>query len=166
MKKLNLTTGTVALVISLVAGAVFTPNTSFAFDEQSAAPINVDKQGVGIKGYDPVAYFTVGAPTPGLEEFSASHSGVTYRFADAANLSAFKADPDKYAPQYGGFCAYGVAVNKKFDGDPKQWHVADGKLYLNFNGDVQKKWLKDINEHNKQADTNWPNIAKKAPSAL
>lgn len=113
-----------------------------------------------------MAYFTAGAPTAGKAEFNAAHAGVTYHFASAANRDAFKAEPAKYAPQYGGFCAMGVALEKKLDGDPNAWRIHDGKLYLNVSKDVQKKWLEDVPGNNKKADVNWPQIKGKTPKSL
>jgi YHS domain len=114
--------------------------------------------GLAVHGHDVVAYFTDGTPTLGSDEYAHVHDGATYRFASEANLDAFKADPAKYAPAYGGFCAYGVAVGKKFDGDPRFWKVVDGRLYLNLNGDIQAKWLEDIPGHIAEAEANWTEI--------
>ena len=74
------------------------------------------------------------------------------------NLDAFKANPAKYEPSYGGFCAYGVALGKKFDGDPRYWKIVDGRLYLNLNGDIQAEWSKNIAGNVTKADTNWARI--------
>jgi YHS domain-containing protein len=137
-----------------------------AYDERSTRAVNVDAKGVGLKGHDPVAYFVAGAPTAGKPDFSASHAGVTYHFASAANRDQFLANPARYAPQYGGFCAMGVALNKKLDGDPTAWHIAGDKLYLNVNKDVQKKWLTDVPGHLRQADAAWPVVRDKAPRDL
>lgn len=125
-----------------------------------AAPVdqNVDAQGVAIKGYDPVAYFKAGKAMAGDARYTALHNGATYRFASAVNRDTFKASPDKYAPQYGGFCAMGTALGKKLEIDPEAWKIVDGKLYLNLNKDVQKKWLSDIPGHLSQANTQWPKI--------
>ena len=90
----------------------------------------------------------------------------TLLFASAANRDAFQADPATYAPQSGGFCAMGVALERKLDGDPNAWRVVDGKLYLNVNKDVQKKWLEDVPGNNKKADINWPQIKGKTPKSL
>ena len=119
----NLYAATLAAII-----AIGTPIAAFAFDQNSAAEVNVDSAGVGIKGFDPVAYFTVGKPTPGDKLYSATHAGVTYHFASARNRDLFKADPNKYAPAYGGFCAMGVALEKKFDGDPQAWYLKPGDV--------------------------------------
>ena len=152
-----------ALTLVAALGAAFVPLASYAYDENSTASVNVDGQGVGLRGHDPVAYFTASAPTVGKSEFSASHAGVNYRFASAADRDAFKADPAKYAPQFGGFCAMGVALEKKLDGDPNAWRVVDGKLYLNVNKDVQKKWLEDVPGNNRKAEVNWPKLQNKTP---
>ncbi|MGH6891946.1 MAG: YHS domain-containing (seleno)protein, partial [Dongiaceae bacterium] len=109
-------------------------------------------------GYDVVAYFTAGQPTLGSDKFAVAVDGATYRFASQANLDAFKADPAKYQPAYGGFCAYGAALSKKFDGDPRLWKVVDGKLYFNLNEDVAAEWSKDIPANISKADRNWPKI--------
>ena len=77
--------------------------------------------GYGVSGYDPVAYHTEGQPTVGNDAYTASHEGVTYRFASADNKNAFQTNPEKYAPEYGGFCAFGTAMGRKFPGDPNAW---------------------------------------------
>ena len=100
--------------------------------------------GLAAHGYDVVAFFTDGKAEIGSDKYAVAHAGGTYRFVSQAHLDAFKADPGKYAPAYGGFCAYGVALGKKFDGDPRYWKIVDGKLYLNLNGDIQAEWSKDI----------------------
>ena len=107
-----------------------------------AGRINSDDNGVAIKGYDPVAYFTEGAPVEGSEDFTAMHDGATYHFASAANRDAFLADPEKYAPQYGGFCAYAVAQGATAPIDPEAFTVLDEKLYLNYSDHVRAQWRK------------------------
>jgi YHS domain-containing protein len=102
--------------------------------------VNTDVTGFVVRGYDPVAYFTEGRPVPGCSDFSVEYEGGKYLFATAANRDTFKAKPEKYAPQYGGYCAYGVAVAKKFDIDPSSWRIVDGKLYFNLNPAVLEKW--------------------------
>ena len=135
-----------AVTTAIALCAAIVPLAAHAYDENSTAAINVDAKGVGLKGHDPVAYFTAGAPTAGKAEFNAAHAGVTF--------------------QYGGFCAMGVALERKLDGDPNAWRVVDGKLYLNVNKDVQKKWLEDVPGNNKKADVNWPQIKGKTPKSL
>lgn len=122
--------------------------------------------GLAVHGYDVVAYYTKGRPTIGRAKFSAVHNAATYRFASEDHLKAFTDDPEKYLPQYGGYCAYGVAVGAKFDGDPHQWRIVAGKLYLNLNPEVQKLWRSDIPGFIKKADRNWSKIATKTPNDL
>ena len=125
-----------------------------------AANIEVNANGndLAIKGYDTVSYFTKGAPTKGSDEFTAAYNGVIYQFSSADNRDLFKSEPSKYAPQYGGFCAFGVTMNRKFDTDPTAWHIRGDKLYLNLNKDVQKKWRTDIPGYIKKAQGNWGDI--------
>jgi hypothetical protein len=113
--------------------------------------------GLAAHGYDVVSFFR-GEPSVGSDKFAIAQNGATYRFADQAGLDAFKADPAKYEPAYGGYCAYGAALNKKFDGDPRYWKVVDGRLYLNLNADIQSKWSEDIGGNIKKADSNWAKI--------
>lgn len=155
-----------AITTALALGSAFVPVASHAYDENSTAAVNVDAKGIGLKGHDPVAYFTVGAPTAGKADYTARHDGVTYHFASAANRDTFKAAPSRYAPQFGGFCAMGVALEKKLDGDPNAWTVADGKLYLNVNKDVEKKYREDVTGNNKKAEANWPQLRNKTPKSL
>jgi YHS domain-containing protein len=159
-------TGLLAITTAIALCGALVPLASHAYDENSTAAVNVDAKGIGLKGHDPVAYFTVGAPTAGKAEYTARHDGVTYQFASAANRDTFKAAPAKYAPQFGGFCAMGVALEKKLDGDPAAWTVAEGKLYVNVNKDVQKKYLEDVTGNNKKAEANWPQLRSKTPKSL
>lgn len=139
---------------------------SFAYNEASTSSINIDKDNLILRGYDAVAYHTQGKALKGTTEFSAMHNGATYHFASAANRDAFKANPAKYEPAYGGFCAMGVALEKKLDGDPELFKVVDGKLYLNVNADVVKVWSKDIPGNIGKAEMNWPAIKDKTPASL
>lgn len=166
MKLPTLRASTMAIAASLAMGAALLPLPSFAYDENSTSAVNVDAKGIGLKGYDPVAYFTVGAPTAGKADITAKHDSVTYQFSSVANRDAFKADPAKYAPQFGGFCAMGVALERKLDGDPSAWTVANGKLYVNVNKDVMKKYSEDVAGNNKKAEANWPKLINKTPKSL
>ena len=114
--------------------------------------------GLAAHGYDVVAFFTEGKPVIGSDAYALAYHGGAYRFASQADLDAFKANPAKYEPAFGGFCAYGAALGKKFDGDPRFWKIVDGKLYLNLNGDIQAEWSKDIGGNIKKADVNWDRI--------
>jgi YHS domain-containing protein len=125
----------------------------------AASPeLNLDAQGVAIHGYDPVAYFADGKPVKGSAEFSHKVGDATYYFASARHRDRFAKAPEKYAPQFGGYCAMGTAMGKKLDVDPQAWRIVDGKLYLNLDKDVQKKWLSDVPGHLKQANAKWAEI--------
>lgn len=151
--------------IALGGAALLTPAVSFAYDVASTAAINVNAEHVILSGYDAVSYFQ-GKPTPGNKKFAAEHNGARYHFASESNLKAFQADPARYAPQFGGFCAMGAALGKKLDVDPNVYQVVDGKLYLNINKDVFVKWSEDVPGNIVKANANWPAIKDKAPSSL
>ena len=119
-------------------------------------------EGIGLKGYDPVAYFINGAPTKGSEQYSFAWKGVAYRFASTGNLEKFKADPEKYLPQYGGYCAYAMSLDRIADIDPSRWAIINGKLYLNNGFVAEKLWSLNKNGNIVSADRNWPQYPKKA----
>jgi YHS domain-containing protein len=120
--------------------------------------LNLDAAGVMLHGYDPVAYFTDAAAIEGSPDLTAVHDGGTYRFASAEHRDMFAADPGRYVPAYGGFCAMGTVFEKKLDGDPRVWKVVDNRLFLNVNADVQKKWIADIPGNIASANDKWPKI--------
>ena len=124
-----------------------------------AGEIN-EVNGVAIKGYDPVAYFTDGKPVQGKAEYNSHYKDGTFRFASAEHKKLFDSNPDKYAPQYGGFCAYGTATGHKADVDPAAFSVVDDKLYLNYNKSVQGKWKQDVPGYIVQANQQWPSVSK------
>jgi YHS domain-containing protein len=128
--------------------------------------VNTDAMGLMIRGYDPVAYFTEGRPVPGNPDISLEYKDAKYLFSSAQNRDAFNADPEKYAPQYGGYCAFGVYEGKKFDIDPASWRIVDGKLYFNLNPVILEMWSKDISKYLQEAEQNWPKIRDKAPAQL
>lgn len=116
---------------------------------------------VAAGGYDVVAYFTVGRPVQGDARFATQWKGVTWQFASAGNLAKFKANPAAYAPQYGGYCAWAAANGYTAKGDPLQWKIVGGKLYLNYNAEIQSRWVKDIPGFIRKGDANWPAILDK-----
>ena len=144
-----------ALSLAVAAGAV-PPAVSGAVE-----PFFTDELGQAIRGYDPVAYFTDGKPIEGKPEFTAAHGGALWRFSSAEHRDLFKADPAKYAPQYGGYCSYAVSYNTTAPIDPRAWRIVEGKLYLNKNPGIQKDWEEDIPGHIRRADANWPKILAK-----
>jgi len=114
-----------------------------------------------IRGYDPVAYFTKGKPIKGDSKISFHWNNAEWYFSSEQNRDAFKTSPEKYAPQFGGYCAYGVADNHKAPTQPEAWTIVDGKLYLNYNLDVKTLWSKDQAGFIKKADALWPEVMKK-----
>ncbi len=116
---------------------------------------------VAVGGYDTVSYFTQGRPVKGDARFKMQWKGAEFRFSTAANLAAFRAAPARYAPQYGGYCAWAVAHNYTASGDPLAWRIVDGKLYLNYNAEVQRQWQKDIPRYIASGNRNWPAVLKK-----
>ena len=121
------------------------------------APVFSTSEGA-IRGYDPVAYFTVGEPTRGSDRYTAEWQGATYHFASAENRDKFEADPEAYAPQYGGYCAYAVSYGSTASTVPEAWKIVDGKLYLNYSSSVQKLWNKDIPGYISAANNHWPAV--------
>ncbi len=155
--------------MALAAIAISALMTAPAALAQSASPrpdLNLDANGVILKGYDPVAYFADGKPTKGSPDFTATHDGATYWFASAAHRDAFAKEPEKYVPAFGGYCAMGVVFNKKIDVDPTVWRVVDGKLYVNVNPKAAKRWAEDVPGNISKGKANWTEIKGKPASAL
>lgn len=120
-----------------------------------------EKGGAAIRGHDPVAYFQAGRPVKGRADLRVEHKGSTFLFSTQANRDAFAAEPERYAPQYGGYCAFGMAGGYKAAIDPDAFTVRDGKLYLNYNRDVRKQWSADVPGFVAKADRNWPAVARR-----
>lgn len=148
--------------------AAFTALSTSAF----AGPQYLDETGFAVSGYDVVAYFDleqseVGAPQPegvqGRSDLTAEHNGATFAFSTEENRDKFLANPEAYAPQYDGHCAYGVAQGGKVPGNPNLWRIVDGKLFLNITETVVGFWEEDIPGNINQSTSNWPGLeAKKA----
>ncbi|MEM7587351.1 MAG: YHS domain-containing (seleno)protein [Acidobacteriota bacterium] len=113
---------------------------------------------VAIKGYDAVAYFENGEPTAGKKGITHEWQGATWRFASEQHRDLFAANPEKYAPQYGGYCAYAVSQGSTAGINPKAWDIHEGKLYLNYSLGIQKKWRRDQAKYIADADEKWPAI--------
>ncbi|MEM5473961.1 YHS domain-containing (seleno)protein [Hoeflea sp. AS60] len=116
---------------------------------------NLTFHGIAIQGYDPVAYFTDHKPVPGNPDITAAHDGAIYQFASEDHKAAFDADPEKYVPQYGGYCAYGASQGYNASIEPEQFTITDGKLYLNYNADVRTRWDQDRAGYISKADVYW-----------
>lgn len=119
------------------------------------------KNNAAINGYDVVAYFKEGKPIKGSPELPVVYKGVNWFFSSKANADLFKASPEKYEPQYGGYCAFGCSRGYKAKTSPDAWTIVDGKLYLNYNTDVRETWNKDQQGYIKKADVNWIGIKYK-----
>lgn len=113
---------------------------------------------LALEGYDTVAYFDQNKPVKGLSEYSHKYKGAVWQFSTEENLDKFVAMPQDYAPQYGGYCAWLVANGDTAKGDPQYWSIVNGKLYLNYDADIQTKWLADIPDFIKKGDAMWPSV--------
>ena len=120
----------------------------------------------GVQGYDLVSYQTSKRPVRGNGHYLSVHNDVTYMFNSEQNKKKFDRNPSKYLPVYGGYCAFGVSVGKKFVGDPEVWRIIDGRLYLNLDERIQGQWLEDVPGRIKSANKHWKRIKDKAPSEL
>lgn len=155
MKKTNLLAGLTAAL--LLASATF----SFAAEETQQ-----NANGVILSGHDTVAYFTANKAVQGYSGISAVHDGAIYHFSSEANRDLFNANPSKYAPQYGGFCAYGAAIGAKFPIDPTVFAVVDNKLYVNNSANVSKLWTAKQSKAIELADQKWSKIKTVASADL
>ena len=142
---------------------------TISYSALAAPPINTlerkglfgyEHNGIAIRGYDTVAYFTQSKPVEGKDEFSTNWSDATWKFSSQEHLELFVANPEKYAPQYGGYCAYGVAQMNLVKIEPEEWTIIDDKLYLNFNTKLNKLWKKDTDGYIKTADSLFEKLLK------
>lgn len=124
----------------------------------AGGPVNKTWLGNAIEGYDAVAYHTMGEPVEGSGDFEHEWMGATWRFANADHRDLFAADPERYAPAYGGYCAYGVSLGRKPGIDPAAWEIVGERLYLNLNPDIQARWRQDREGYIETADAIWPTI--------
>ncbi|MCZ6838303.1 MAG: YHS domain-containing (seleno)protein [Alphaproteobacteria bacterium] len=151
--------GAIVIVVAVMAGAMFVSPMLSA--KQEFAAYNVDSDNVAIHGYDTVAYFTEGKPMKGKNEFEQVWEDTRWQFASATNRELFKANPERYAPQFGGYCAGGLAVGEYADGDPKLFTIVDGKLYLIKNKEYQTAWRKAPEAAIHFGEYNWGNYRDK-----
>ncbi|AZO79227.1 MULTISPECIES: YHS domain-containing (seleno)protein [unclassified Bosea (in: a-proteobacteria)] len=148
----------IRIAVAAFAAAIVTNGVS----ADETRPVNTlgSPDGIAIRGYDPVAYFREGGPRLGKAEFSVSHAGATWRFASAENKAAFEAQPARYQPAYGGFCAYGTSRGYLVKIEPEAWSIVDGRLYLNYDLGVRKTWAGKPKTYITRADGNWPRLGK------
>ena len=149
MKQKQFLTSTAALL--MIAGSL-----------AGAELVNVaGASGIAVDGYDTVAFFTDAKPVHGNPGIKSAYQGATYFFVNKEHQALFEANPAKYVPQFGGFCAYGVALNALFPVDISTWQIRDGKLYLNLNPEILKAFNADFKANTTKADGNWPELVKK-----
>ncbi len=141
------------LTALFVAGLLVPAGTALALD-----PVFSTYLGGAIRGYDPVAYHTEGKPVAGKRAHRVEWKGATWSFASAENKALFEGDPEKYAPRYGGYCAWAVSQGYTASIDPDAWSIVDGKLYLNYSLGVREQWSGDIPGNIAKGDANWPKL--------
>jgi YHS domain-containing protein len=139
----------ILLLASLLSQAIYAQNTTYS-----------NTKGIAIKGYDPVAYMELNKAVEGNTNYTLEWSGSKWQFISQTNLEKFKLSPQTYAPQYGGYCAYGCSENHKAPTDPNAFTIVSGKLYLNYNLETRQEWLKDTANRIKTANAFWPNLNK------
>jgi YHS domain-containing protein len=148
--------------VVLIVWLLFLPLPLYAGVLGSTSPINLDPNGLALRGYDPVAYFETGKPTHGMAAITASYGGARYLFATKAHRKSFLNNPTKYLPQFGGFCAVGTSFGEKVDVDPETGKIVNGKLYLNNGPKAQEIFDSDTGNTISRAEHNWPIVKDKA----
>jgi YHS domain-containing protein len=138
---------------------------AFAVLAPAAEVVNIDKNGLALQGYDPVAYFTDNKPLKGLPEFTATYKSATYQFTSAEHRDMFNQSPKKYEPQFGGFCGYAASINKLAPIEVQYFQVLHDRLILQHNEKAWKLWHQDVEENLKKADANWPTLSQRKPPA-
>ena len=146
-------------IVHCIVFLMLTACSEFSNADTVATEIMVTNDGFAIKGYDPVSYFTEGKPSKGSLEFSTEWQDAIWLFTSATHRDTFIQNPEKYTPEYGGWCAYGMAKAYAAETDPlNAWTIHDGKLYLNWDQEVAKDWSKDIDGYLTQSEKNWPTV--------
>ncbi len=147
---------TIARLLTVLA--IFTSVTISSIAHAAKPIYSGGRDRAAIRGYDPVAYFTENQPVKGSKEFTFEHQGATWLFASAGNRDLFSANPEKYTPQFGGYCAYAVSQNTTASSKPQYFTIHQGKLYLNYSKPVYKRFLKNMDGLIDEAENNWPNV--------
>ena len=142
----------------LTATAALPAISVFSTPAFAAKPPVFATDGIAINGFDPVAYFTVASPVKGDTAYASDWEGRRLLFASSENKAKFDAEPEKFAPRYGGYCAYAVSKGATAPTDPEAWTVYEDRLYLNFSVDVRSIWQQDIPGNIAKADANWPGV--------
>lgn len=142
----------------LIAAAAAPMAALFIKPAMAAEPRVYSDGGIAIRGADPVAFFTEGAPVQGSADHALMWQGTTWHFANKDNMEAFMADPEAFAPQFGGYCAYAAAQGYVASSVPEAWTIRDDKLYLNFSLGVRRRWLRDVPGYIASGNANWPGL--------
>ena len=129
-----------------------------SWSQGPVAPVNTNAKGLALKGYDAVVYCERSKAVKGPSQYTHPWMEATWRFSSEEHRDRFTADPERYAPRYGGYCAWAVSQGSTAGIDPKAWKIVDGKLYLNYSRGVQKQWLRDVEKRIEEADRNWPRL--------
>ncbi|MEO0882406.1 MAG: YHS domain-containing (seleno)protein [Pseudomonadota bacterium] len=154
---------------TLVAAAVLVATPAFfathaIADDAVPQIFTAEDNNLALGGYDAVSYFADG-PVEGSADYATTYKGASFQFASQENLDTFLGDPDKFAPAYGGHCAWGAANAAAYPGDPKVWAIVDDRLYLNYNTEVQEGWNEDRAGFIETADAAWPGVLNPKPAA-
>ena len=140
-------------------GCLFGLSLLFTLQIASAgSPEVFSHDGAAIRGYDPVAYHTVGEPAKGSSDYTLTWNDSLWMFSSQENLDLFTSDPEKYAPRYGGYCAWAAAKGYIASTIPEAWAIHEGQLYLNYSRRIQRRWSRDIPGNIAKGDLNWPGI--------
>jgi hypothetical protein len=162
-RRLVVLTAALSLLALLAACSAGEKKPANAADGEGVAPVYRFSGDLALKGYDAVAYFNDGQAIEGSPDISYEWKGAKWQFANEMNRDLFMRDPEAYAPQFGGYCAWAVSHGYTAKGDPQAWKIVDGKLYLNYSKDVQEKWSQDISGYIKKGNENWPQFLVKRP---
>ena len=151
------------LVVVVVIGIATALGLLYGRGGNGVNPVNKTESGLALRGYDAVAYFREGRAVEGSANFSHEWNGARWQFASPEARDLFAREPERYAPQYGGYCSWAVSHGYTADGDPEAWKVVDGKLYLNYDQQVREMWEKDIPTFIADGDRNWPRFLEERP---
>jgi YHS domain-containing protein len=163
MMKRSFSIAIILAAMALPAGCHLSKAGSTNTASEGLDPVNKIADGPALRGYDAAAYFQEGKPVEGSTDFAYEWNGAKWRFSSAANRDLFAGQPQKYAPQFGGYCSYAVSRGYTANGDPRVWKIVNGKLYLNYNEKARSLWEENIPQHIKQGDENWPRFLQHKP---
>jgi YHS domain-containing protein len=149
-------------LVWIVAVLLVTVTLAASAQVMDGSELNTDETGLAIDGYDPVAYFTLGEATPGSPRITAKHNGVTYHFVSDDHRQLFLEDPQRYLPEYGAWCAWAASRDSLATIDPRQFVVHDGRLFLNYNARLNRRFVANLEENIRRADENWPGLSAEA----